>query len=66
VRDVADADFDEIASAQLAVDCEVEHSQVSNLMRVLKLNPDRPDVFRLQRWLLTDKFAFVPRITTEA
>ena len=60
VRDVADAQIDEIAAAQLAVNREVEHSQVSYLMCVLELNPDRPDVLRLQRRLLTDKFAFVP------
>jgi hypothetical protein len=65
MRDVADAKIDEIATAQLAVDREVEHRQVSNLMGVLKLNPDRPDVLRLQRRLLTDKFAFVPRVPTE-
>jgi hypothetical protein len=52
--------IDEIAAAQLAVDREVEHGQVSNLMRVLKLNSDGPDVLRLQRWLLTDQLAFVP------
>jgi hypothetical protein len=60
VRDVADAEIDEVATAQFAVDREVEHCQVSNLMRVLKLNSDGPDVLRLQRRLLTDQFAFVP------
>ena len=61
VRDVANAQIDEIAAAQLAVDREVEHGQVSNLMRVLKVNSDGPDVLRLERWLLADQLAFVPR-----
>lgn len=47
VRDVADAEIDEIATTQLTVDREVEHCQVSNLMGILKLNSDRPDVLRL-------------------
>jgi hypothetical protein len=35
VRDVADAEIDEVATAKFAVDREVEHGQVSNLMCVL-------------------------------
>jgi hypothetical protein len=31
---------DEITAPKLAVDCEVEHGRVSNLMRILELNPD--------------------------
>jgi hypothetical protein len=64
VRDIADAEIDEITAAQFAVDREVEQSKVSNLMRVLKLNPDRPDVLRLQRRLLSYQSAFVPGFPT--
>ena len=60
VHDVLDAEIDEVAATQLAVDREVEHCQVSNLMRVLKVNLDGPDVLRLKRRLLTNQFAFVP------
>jgi hypothetical protein len=51
---------DQVATPQLAVNREVEHGKVSNLMRILELNSDCPDVLRLQGWLLTDKLAFVP------
>jgi hypothetical protein len=54
VRDVPNMQIDEVATPQLAVDREVEHGKVSNLMRILKLNSDGPNVLRLQRWLLTD------------
>ena len=60
VHDVADAQIDEIATAQLAVDREVEHSLVSNLMGVLKLNSDCPDFLRLKWRFLPDQLAFVP------
>lgn len=29
-------------------------------MRILETNEDHPDVYRLEEWLLTDKFPFVP------
>jgi len=32
-------------------------------MGVLKLNADRPDVLWLERWLLANKFAFIPWLT---
>ena len=60
VSDVAHTQIDEIATAQLTVNREIEHCQVSGLMGVLKLNPDSPDVLGLQRWLLTNQLAFVP------
>jgi len=60
VGDVAHTEIYEIASTQLAVNREVEQCQISGLMRVLKLNPDGPDVLRLQRRLLPNQLAFVP------
>ena len=47
MRNVADVEIDEIATAQLAVDREVEHGQVSDLMGVLKLNSDCPNILWL-------------------
>jgi hypothetical protein len=60
VGDVAHTQIHEIATTQLAVNREVKHCQVSGLMRVLKLNPDGPDILRFQRWLLTNQLAFIP------
>jgi hypothetical protein len=51
----------QIAAAQLAVDGEVEHSQLANLLVELEMYPDGPDVFLLERWFLTNQLAFVPR-----
>src|SRR5471030_1733797 len=48
VRDVSNAEIDKIATAKLAVDREVKHCQVSDLMRVLKLNSDGPDILQLE------------------
>ena len=42
VRDVADFEIDEIASSQLAIDGQIEHRQISNLVFVLKVYADRP------------------------
>jgi hypothetical protein len=60
VRDIANTQINKIAPAQLAIDREVEHSQAPNLMRMLKLNSDCPDVLRLEGRLLPDQLAFVP------
>jgi hypothetical protein len=46
--------IDQVATPQLAVDREVEHGKVSNLMRILELYPDGPDVLRLEGRFLTD------------
>jgi hypothetical protein len=61
MRDVAHPQIHKVAPAQLAVDRQVEHRQISNLMGVLKLNSNCPDVLRLQRWFLPDQLAFVLR-----
>ena len=50
----------EIAAAQLAVIGEVEHHQISNVMGVLKMNADGPDVLGFEQRLLPNQFAFVP------
>ena len=58
--DVANAKIDEVAAAQLAVDGEIEHRQISNLMGVLKMNVDSPDILGLERRLLLNQASFVP------
>src|SRR5215210_3459143 len=52
MRDVAYSKAHEIAAAKLAVDSQVEHGQIADCMRVLKVNSDRPDVLRPQRWFV--------------
>ena len=51
MSDVADAQADEIASAKLAVDGQVEHGEVTDGMRILEVDADGPDVLRLERRL---------------
>ena len=58
---VIDADSDDIAATQLAVDCQIEKRQIPLLALYLEPHSDRPDVARAQRWLSTDKLALVPR-----
>lgn len=58
--DVAHAQADEIAIAQLAVYGQVEHSEVTNRMPVLQVYPDSPDALGLERRLLADELSLVP------
>jgi hypothetical protein len=51
---VANMQIDKVAPAQLAIDRKIEKRKIANRVRVLKVNPDCPYVFRLQRRLLTD------------
>lgn len=57
---VTNAEGDEIASAQLAVDGQVEQRQIPHLVCVLKMDADGPDVFGLQRRLLPHQLPLVP------
>ena len=57
---MVDAKPDQIAPAQLAVNCKIEQRELSGLPCQLQLNPDGPDLFQLQRGLLTQQFAFIP------
>src|ERR1700731_4655 len=43
-RNVLDLESDDIATAQLAVDRQIEHRQVALAVCDLELGPDRPDV----------------------
>jgi hypothetical protein len=46
---VFDLDGDDIATAQLAVDCKIKHRKVARSPLHLQPRPDRPDVLRSQR-----------------
>jgi len=60
VRHVPNVQVHQIAATQLAVDRQVEHGKVANLVRVLEMDSDSPDVLGLEWWLLADQLAFVP------
>jgi hypothetical protein len=51
----------QIAATQLAVDRQIKHGQVANLVFVLQVDSDDPVVLGLERWLLADPLALVPR-----
>jgi hypothetical protein len=58
---VFDLERDDIATAQLAVDGQIEHCQIARLSCTLKPGAYQPDVLRLERLLCSDYFAFIPR-----
>jgi hypothetical protein len=51
---IIDADRDDIATPQLAIDRQVEQSQVAYAAVKLEFGSDRPDVARPKRGLWTD------------
>jgi hypothetical protein len=57
---VLDLERDDIATTQLAVDCQIEHRQIARTSLYLQLGPDRPYVLWSQWGLGTDQLAFVP------
>ena len=57
---IRDLERNHIAAAQLTVDGQVEHCQVTVAPLNLQLGPDQPDVFCLQRRLGASQFSFVP------
>lgn len=61
LNDVVDAQSDPIASAQLAVDREVEEREFAGSMVELQSNANGPDLFQLQRGLLAEQSPLVPR-----
>ena len=54
----------QVAAAQLAVDGEIEQGEFPDSMSQLQPNPDGPDLFQLQRGLLAEQLALVPRYCT--
>lgn len=59
-RDVVDAKADEIAAAQLTVDCKVEQHKIALTVLNLKSDPNSPDLFRPKGTLLANQTSFVP------
>jgi hypothetical protein len=62
-RDVLDLQRNDIAGAELAIDCKIEHRKVARSLLRLKFASDRPDVLGPQRRPRTSKLAFVPRFS---
>lgn len=58
---IIDANGDDVAAAQLAIDRQVEEGKVAILAFDLELRSDRPHVAGSQWRLRTDKLPFVPR-----
>jgi hypothetical protein len=58
---IVDAKPDQITPAQLAVDGEVEQREFPGSLIQLQSNPDGPDLLQLQRGLLAEQLALVPR-----
>ncbi len=58
---VLDFESNYIATAQLAIDSEIEQGQVSLAVSHLELGADRPDVFWPERRLGSGHLALVPR-----
>ena len=61
---ILDAKRDDIATPQLAVDCQIEHRQVGRPSLHLQSGTDRPYMFWRQRRLLPDKLALVAALRT--
>jgi hypothetical protein len=60
-NEIGHAERDEVATAQLAVDGQIEQREIAEITGELKTRPDRPDLLRLKRPLLTDEPALVAR-----
>ena len=57
---IFDRQSEEIAAAQLAVDCKVEHCEVAKTIAELKTGTNGPDMLRLERWFLSNELTLVP------
>jgi hypothetical protein len=51
--EIADFDLDDVAAAQFAIDCEIEHGPIANTLHATQPEPDRPDLLEFQRTLGT-------------
>src|SRR5262245_51309058 len=57
---ILNPESDEIASAQLAVDGQIEHRQVAHSPLELELGPNAPDVLWSKRLFCSNQFALIP------
>lgn len=62
MTDVSDLEGDEIASAKLAVDIQVEEREISHPPFHLQPDTQRPDVMHFEGCLLPDDLALVPQL----
>ena len=62
VGDIADPQVDEIASAEFAVDREIEQGEIPDLLFELKADSDGPDFLEFERWFRAEELALVPGI----
>jgi hypothetical protein len=60
VADVSDAQLDQVTRSKLAVDGEVEQRQITVTTSELQADPDRLDLFELERRFLSYELSFVP------
>src|SRR5258708_12742047 len=58
--DILDPDGNDVAATKLAVDCQIEHGEVTNSAFDLELRSNGPDVFWTQRRLCPGQLALVP------
>src|SRR5437870_853380 len=58
--DITDLDRDDIATAKLTVDRQIEHCKVAGATVDLEFRPNRPDVPGPQRWLRSCQLTFIP------
>jgi hypothetical protein len=54
---IADAQFDDVAGAQLTVDAQIEQGQLSEPALHLKTDANCPDLLKLERGLLPNQLA---------
>jgi len=62
MTNIADLQGDEVASTQLAVDTQVEKCELAHPVLHLEADAERPNVLELERGLLPDDLALVPRL----
>lgn len=60
VSDVADAQANEIASAELAVDPQIEKREISDTLEDLQARSNTPHIPDTKRRLLSDEYSLVP------
>ncbi|MEA1052386.1 hypothetical protein U5801_21630 [Lamprobacter modestohalophilus] len=63
VGDILNAKPNQVTSAQLTVDSQVEKGKVTKPLAELQPDADRPNLLQLQRRLLPNGSALVPRHT---
>jgi hypothetical protein len=57
---ICNVERDQVATAQLAIDCDIEQSQIAKIARKFKACADGPNLFWQQWSLLADEATFVP------